>query len=189
VIEEIRELSNADYHNAVGHRRPQKALSVEALRKQARTLPVVPNDFDQVASAASKDVEIAAVRITLQLLLHQQRKAVEAASHIRVPGGKPYSHIARDRDHRRSSTSSTRASAAASTLASTRTRRPPPRWISIRPLRPPGQGRGCSVVVELAASVDESAIRTAAKRGATGAISWFARDCRRQVNTKLAETP
>jgi hypothetical protein len=44
-------------------------------------------------------------------------------------------------------------------------------------------------VVELAASVDASAIRTAANRGTTGAGSWFARDCRRQVNTKLAEIP
>jgi site-specific recombinase XerD len=42
---------------------------------------------------------------------------------------------------------------------------------------------------ELAASVDASAIQTEAKRGASGAVSWFARDCRRQVNTKLAESP
>jgi hypothetical protein len=187
--QEIRELSNADRHNAFRHRRPQKAFAVETLRKQACTLPVVPNDFDQITSTASEDVEIAAVGIALQLFLHHQRKAAEAASHVGVPGGEPYPHIAGDRDHRRSSTSRTRASAAASTLASTRTRRPPPRWISIRPLRAPDPARGCPLGAELAASVDASAIRTAAKRGTTGASSWFVRDCRRQVNTKLGEIP
>jgi hypothetical protein len=38
-------------------------------------------------------------------------------------------------------------------------------------------------------SVDASAIRTAVKRGTTAAGTGFARHCRRQVNTKLAETP
>ena len=42
---------------------------------------------------------------------------------------KPNPYVARDRNHRRSSTSRTRAKAAASKLASTRTRLPPPRLI------------------------------------------------------------
>jgi hypothetical protein len=121
--------------------------------------------------------------------LPRTRYDAEAASHIGVPGGEPYPYIAGARDHRRSSTSTTRASAAASTLASTGTRRPPPRLISISPLRPPAPARDCPLVAELAASADASAIRTAQKRGATGAVFGFARDCRRQVNTKLAERP
>jgi hypothetical protein len=46
-----------------------------------------------------------------------------------------------------------------------------------------------SLVVETAVSVGVSEIRTAAKRGTTAAGTWFARDCRRQVNTRLAEIP
>ena len=59
--QQIRELSNADSHDTVGHRRPQEAFSVEPLRKQARTLAVVPNDFDQIASKSTEDVEVTAV--------------------------------------------------------------------------------------------------------------------------------
>ncbi len=68
------------------------------------------------------------------MFLHQQRQSPESAPHVGVAGRKPNPYIARDRNHRRSSTSRTRAKAAASTLASTRTRLPPPRLISINPL-------------------------------------------------------
>ena len=105
-----------------------------------------------------------------------------------MTGREPYPYIAGDRDHRRSRTSRIRASAAASTLASTRTRRPPPRLISITPLRPPA-ARGCSLLVETAGSVGASEILAAAKRGTTTGGTWFARDCRRQVNSRLAEIP
>jgi hypothetical protein len=123
----------------------------------------------------------------------RERRALDQAC-VALEGGEwlafavPYPHITRDRDRRRSSTSRTRASAAASTLASTRTRRPPPRLISINPVRTP-PARGCSLVVEVGDSVDASAIRTAVKCGTTAAGTWLARDCRRLVNTKLAGIP
>src|SRR6266699_2481658 len=44
---------------------------------------------------------VSAVRIALELLLDQQRQAVEALTHVRVAGRKPYPHAARQPDHRR----------------------------------------------------------------------------------------
>src|SRR5262245_60698066 len=40
------------------------------------------------------------VRITLQLLLHQQRQPVEALAHVGMASRQPHPHPARDRDHR-----------------------------------------------------------------------------------------
>src|SRR4051812_49347485 len=95
----------------------------------------MPNDLDQVAAAAPKNVEITSVRITLQALLNETRQAREAAAHIGVAGRKPHPHITRYGNHRRSSTSRTRASASGSTCASTRMRRRLPSSISINPIR------------------------------------------------------
>ncbi|MBB4399058.1 hypothetical protein GGD62_008207 [Bradyrhizobium sp. ERR14] len=52
-----------------------------------------------------------------------------------MAGRKPHPHITRYGNHRRSSTSRTRASASGSTCASTRMRRRLPRSISINPIR------------------------------------------------------
>ncbi|KYK43217.1 hypothetical protein A1D31_38350 [Bradyrhizobium liaoningense] len=50
----------------------------------------MPNDLDQVAAAAPKNVKITSVRITLQALLNQTRKAREASAHIGMAGRKPH---------------------------------------------------------------------------------------------------
>jgi len=52
---------------------------MHVVREQARALAIVPNDFDQIAAAAPKDVEIASVRVAIQILLNQPREAREAA--------------------------------------------------------------------------------------------------------------
>ena len=191
--QKIRELCDADRHNTIRHRGPQKAPALKPLREQARTLPIVPDDFYQVTATASEDIEIARMRVPLQCLLNQKSKGSESAAHIGVAGREPNSYVARDRNHRRSSTSRTRAKAAASTFASTRTRRPPPRLISIRPLRPDVAGRDCGGSSDggfaMAATGFGPAIRTAAKRGTTAAGASIARACRRQVKRRLAETP
>src|SRR6266567_791955 len=44
---------------------------------------------------------VSAVRIALELLLDQQRQAVEALTHVRVAGRKPNPRAAREPDHRR----------------------------------------------------------------------------------------
>ena len=75
------------------------------------------------------------MRVALQALLNQQGQARESAPHVGMAGRKPHPHIAGYGDHRRSSTSRTRASASGSTCASTRMRRRLPRSISISPFR------------------------------------------------------
>ncbi|MGY3576837.1 hypothetical protein ACVMB1_004041 [Bradyrhizobium sp. USDA 4504] len=149
----------------------------------------MPNDLDQVAAAAPKNVKITSVWIPLQALLNQTRKAREASAHIGMAGRKPHPYITRYGDHRRSSTSRTRASASGSTCASTRMRRRLPRSISINPVRadatertrpsPPGKSFGVS-------STSVATICTGAKDGTTCSN---VRACRRQVNTRLAATP
>ena len=83
-------MRNADRHNAVRQRWPQKAAALQPLREQTRALAVMPNDLDQVAAAASKNVEITSVRIPLQTLLSQMRKAPEhmTTEHTVVRSGK-----------------------------------------------------------------------------------------------------
>jgi hypothetical protein len=55
----------------------------------------MPNDLDQVAAAAPKNVEITACGFALQTFLNQTRKARESAAHIRMAGRKPHPHITR----------------------------------------------------------------------------------------------
>jgi hypothetical protein len=43
----------------------------------------MPEDLDQVTSAASKNVKIAGMRVTLERFLHLQRQAVHAATLMR----------------------------------------------------------------------------------------------------------
>ena len=88
-------MRNADRDNAVCQRWPQEASALQSLREQARALAVMPNDLDQVTAAAPKNVEITSVRIPLQTLLNQTRKARESAAHIGMAGRKPHPHIAR----------------------------------------------------------------------------------------------
>src|SRR5438045_3201046 len=56
----------------------------------------MPENLDQMAALAAEHVEIAAVRIALQRLLHLDRQAVHAAPHI----GVPRRHLGNDRARR-----------------------------------------------------------------------------------------
>src|SRR6202451_2209354 len=76
---------------------------------------------------------MARMRIALQRLLHDQRKPIESLAHVGAPRRKPHPNGRRDRDHRRDSALTTRASAAASTSAPTRIRSPAASTISMRP--------------------------------------------------------
>ncbi|MGY3461697.1 hypothetical protein ACVWW5_007147 [Bradyrhizobium sp. LM3.4] len=76
-----------------------------------------------------------AERVFVQHLLHLERQRRKASAHIRVACREPHSHIPRYSNHRRPSTSRTRASASGSTCASTRMHRRLPRSISINPVR------------------------------------------------------
>jgi hypothetical protein len=57
---------------------------------------------------------MAAMRISLQRLLHNQRKPIEPLAHVGVARRQPHSNARRDRNHRRDSALAARANAAAS---------------------------------------------------------------------------
>jgi len=58
--------------------------------QQARAVAIMPNDLDQATAAAPKNVKITNVRIPLQTLLSQTRKAREhmTTEHTVVRSGK-----------------------------------------------------------------------------------------------------
>ena len=74
------------------------------------------------------------MRIATEVLLNLQSQGVHAPARVRRPSREPHPHTARNRDHRRSSTSITCASTDGSTERSTITRRSPESTISIRPV-------------------------------------------------------
>src|SRR3954454_13277335 len=96
----------------------------------------MPKHFDQIATPAPKDKQMAGVGIAPECLLHEQGQAVEAFAHVGVAGRKPHARVGRDRDHERVRTATTRASAAPLTSLSTITRPPPTSTISITPRAP-----------------------------------------------------
>src|SRR5580704_3269737 len=91
----------------------------------------MPDDLDQIGFGASEDIEIARMRIPAERLLHLQRQAVHPLAHVRPPDGQPDLHTRRNRDHRRSSASSTRRNAFPSTPLPMRMRYLSPSSISI----------------------------------------------------------
>jgi len=52
----------------------------------------MPKNFYQIAAAASKDVEIAGVRITLQRLLHLEGEPIHATAHVGMTGRNPHAY-------------------------------------------------------------------------------------------------
>ena len=61
----------------------------------------MPEDFGEIAATSAEDVEIARVRIALQLLLNLKRQALHAATHVRVARRDPDATSRRYRDHDR----------------------------------------------------------------------------------------
>src|SRR3981189_637438 len=70
--EQITELGRGDRHRAVCRPRPQEAAPFEPLRKQARSLAVMPDHGQKMTSAATKAKQLSAQRIAPQHLLHLQ---------------------------------------------------------------------------------------------------------------------
>src|SRR5579864_4965027 len=76
-------------------RRPDELSPVEPLRIQRQPEAIVPEDLRQIALAPAEDVEIAAVRVALQLLLDLKRQTCmprhmlvwPVAIHTRTPLG------------------------------------------------------------------------------------------------------
>src|SRR4051812_16075050 len=73
-VEHISQLRARDLQAAVGRRGPDEASLLQPLRVKRHANPVVPDDLDEIRLAATKDVEIAAMRVTAERLLHLQRQ-------------------------------------------------------------------------------------------------------------------
>src|SRR3954454_6407712 len=114
-VKHVSQLRGRDGNHAIARRRPDEAAFLQPFGVKRHAETVMPKDLDQVASDASEDVKIAAMRIASQRFLNLQRQAVHAAPHVGSPNRKPYPHARGKRNHRRSRTSSTRRSACAST--------------------------------------------------------------------------
>ena len=93
----------------------------------------MPGNLYEIASTTAKDIQIARMRVSPEILLDLQRQRVHAAPHVRHTSRQPHPNSARNRDRRRARTARTRASAEPSTSRSTVTRTPPGNAISIRP--------------------------------------------------------
>src|SRR5271169_4076982 len=130
-VEHVGELRSRDSNHTIGWRRPDEAALLQPFGVERHTEAVMPKNLDQVTSGASEDVKITCVRIPPQRFLDLQSQAIHAAPHVRSSDRQPDPHARGDRDHRRSSTSSTRRSACASTPLLTRTRYLPATSISI----------------------------------------------------------
>src|SRR5258707_139713 len=136
-FQRMAELRGRDRDDALRCRRPDEAAGLQPLREQTHALPVVPQNLDRSAATSAKDKELAAVRIALELLLHQERQAIEAPPHVGVARCQPHPDAGRKRDHGRRSFATSAATAADTVAASTapviRSRVPPASSISITP--------------------------------------------------------
>src|ERR1019366_939229 len=81
-------------------RRPDEAPPVQPLGVERQPKSVMPKTLDQRTGPAAENEDISGERITLEMLLHQQREAWHALAHIRVARGDPNPNPTRDRDHR-----------------------------------------------------------------------------------------
>src|ERR1700723_2059912 len=123
---------------------------------------------------------MARMRIALQRLLHDQRKPIESLAHVGAPRRKPHPNGRRDRDHRRDSALTTRASAAVSTSAPTTTRSPPTSAISIRPAGADGA---------IGAAAIPATVTGNNFNGSNPPLAALLASRRRHVNNRLALTP
>src|SRR5258708_28568825 len=132
-LQQVTELCCRDRHRLTLGARPHEAPSLQPLGQQAHPLAIVPKDLQQPAALAAEHEQVATVRIAPERLLHQQRKAIEAAAHIRHAAPQPYPRLGRQPDHPPTvpPARTTRPNAASSTAASTRTRTLPASSISI----------------------------------------------------------
>src|SRR5882672_71209 len=136
-FQQIAELRRRDRDGSCRRRGPDEAAAFQPLGEQAHALAVVPQNLDQPAAPATENEKLPAVRIALELLLHQERQAIEAPPHVGVARCQPHPDAGRKRDHDRRSFA-TRAAIAAVTVATSaapviRTRVPPASSISITP--------------------------------------------------------
>src|ERR1700677_2037149 len=130
-VEHVSELRSRDPDHAIGRRRPDETALLQPFGVERHAEAVMPKNLNQVTPGASEDVKITCMGIPPKRFLDLQSQTIHAAPHVHSSDRKPDPHTRGNRDHRRSSTSSTRRSARASTPLLTRIRYLPDRSISI----------------------------------------------------------
>jgi hypothetical protein len=127
----------------------------------------MPERLDQRTAPAAENVDIASERIPAQTFLHLQSQTPHAAAHIGMARCDPDPHTGRDRNHLRNA-ASTRRNAAKFTSLPTRTCRPSPSSISIKPDGGrTGGGEEAGRMVDAGSGVSD--IVTGMKTGISGA--------------------
>ena len=131
-LQQITHLPGRQRHRAFDGLRPNKMTTIQTFCVQRQAEAIMPQGLKQRTAAPAEDVNVARERITSQSLLHLQGQTPHAATHVGMSGCDPDPHAGRNRDHPRNAVS-TRRNAARFTSLPTRTCRPLPSSISIRP--------------------------------------------------------
>ena len=119
-VEHVGELRRADRDCAADRRRPHEPAPLQTLGVEREAQAVVPQDLYEVAPPSAEDVQIPRHGDRARAPAGPAAPACSCPRRIvRHPGRQPHPHTARNRDHRRSRTANTRASAEASTVRST----------------------------------------------------------------------
>jgi hypothetical protein len=101
-FEHLAELSGGDGDGAIRWRGPDEPAAFEPFGVKRHTNAVMPEDLQEVAAFATKNVKIAGVRIAPQRLLNLQCQTVHTATHIGHTGRQPNVHSGRRNYHPRS---------------------------------------------------------------------------------------
>src|SRR6478672_676489 len=156
---------------------------IKSLGVKRQSKPVMPDDFYQITPTPPEDEKIARMRVAPETFLDLQRQSVHAAAHVAHATRQPDPNTGRNRDHRPPSAATTRRSVRPSTSRSTRSRQPFGSSISISPsgrsTKPHDGGRPAVSV----------ATATGTKRAASPTPRAPSRYWRRQVNSRLRQTP
>ena len=70
-----------------GHR-PYEPPTIHTLGKQAQALTIIPQQLNEITALAPEGEQSATMRVLVQYLLRQYRKAIEALPHIGRTAGK-----------------------------------------------------------------------------------------------------
>src|SRR5690606_3746216 len=87
---------------------PHEMARLQALGKQTHAVATPPEDLQAVAATASKDEDMAAEGIGLELIVHNGSQAVKATAHIGHPGSQPHPSAGGQTHHCKASISSKR---------------------------------------------------------------------------------
>src|SRR6202161_4094327 len=189
-FQHVSHLRRRNRHDSLLRCRQDELSPVEPLGVERQPEAVVPKDLREVAPAPPENVEIAAMRVALQLFLDLKRQSLHAATHVGVARRDPHPHPARHRDHRSLRTFRTRRSASASTALSTRTRLPELSSISITP---DFARRPLAIARECLAAWDPEGVAAPISTGSKIELSLppasGARACLRHVKSRLCATP